>query len=132
MKPETKPQNPKFGSGPTAKRPNWNLDCLSLAELGRSHRSAAAKAQLHEVIARSRSLLQIPNNFRVGIVPASDTGAFEMAMWSMLGERAVDVLEWESFGKGWLTDVVEQLQLARVRTFSSDYGSLPDLTAICS
>jgi len=128
--PVSKPADPRFSSGPCAKRPGWRLSRLEGAFLGRSHRAQAGKARLNEVIARSRELLGIPDDYRVGIVPASDTGAFEMAMWSLLGARGVDLLAWESFGKGWVTDVVKQLKLADVRTFEADYGELPDLTKV--
>ena len=130
MRPTHRPANPCFGSGPTAKRPGWSLTALEHALVGRSHRSPAAKARLTEVLARSRALLGLPDEYRIGIVPGSDTGAFEMAMWSLLGERGVDVLAWESFGQGWLKDVRAELALADVRAFTADYGTLPDLSAV--
>ena len=130
MRPTHRPANPCFGSGPTAKRPGWSLTALEHALVGRSHRSPAAKARLTEVLARSRALLGLPDDYRIGIVPGSDTGAFEMAMWSLLGERGVDVLAWESFGQGWLKDVRAELALADVRAFTADYGTLPDLSAV--
>jgi phosphoserine aminotransferase len=127
MKPSQRPANPHFSSGPCAKRPGWSVTALSDALVGRSHRSGEGKARLAEVITRSRDLLGLPEDYKLGIVPASDTGAFEMAMWSLLGARGVDVLAWESFGKGWVTDIVKQLGLDDVRTFEADYGALPDL-----
>ncbi|MCB1971957.1 MAG: phosphoserine transaminase, partial [Geminicoccaceae bacterium] len=130
--PSVRPQNPCFGSGPTTKRPGWSLSGLSGALTGRSHRAGPAKARIAEVIERSRALLGMPDDYRLGIVPASDTGAFEMAMWSMLGTRGVDVVAFESFGSGWLTDAVKQLKLADLRRFEADYGDLPDLSATSS
>jgi len=127
MKPKRKPLNPCFSSGPCAKRPGWSLDGLREAPLGRSHRSNLGKARLREVIERTREILQIPADYYIGIVPASDTGAVEMCMWSMLGARGVDITGWESFGKGWITDVVKQLKLEDVRVFTAEYGQLPDL-----
>ena len=115
MKPSVRPQRPHFSSGPCAKRPGWSLDALSGALLGRSHRAKAPKQRLQAVIERSKALLGMPADWKLGIVPASDTGAIEMAMWSLLGERPVDVLAWESFGQEWVTDVTKQLKLdARV------------------
>ncbi|RDD61486.1 phosphoserine transaminase [Ferruginivarius sediminum] len=128
--PANRPADPRFSSGPCAKRPGWSLAALEGAFLGRSHRAKDGKARIAEVIERSRTLLGIPDDYRVGIVPASDTGAFEMAMWSLLGARGVDVLAWESFGKGWVTDIVKQLKLPDVRTFEADYGALPDLSQV--
>jgi phosphoserine aminotransferase len=130
MKPETRPDNRCFSSGPCAKRPGWNLSVLKEASTGRSHRAKLAKAKLADAIDRSRKILGIPDDYRLGIVPGSDTGAFEMAMWSLLGERGVDVLAWESFGNGWRTDVLKQLKLQDARTFDAEYGELPDLTAV--
>ncbi|HZA66900.1 MAG TPA: phosphoserine transaminase [Geminicoccaceae bacterium] len=130
MRPTHRPSSPCFGSGPTAKRPGWSPGVLDGALLGRSHRSAAARARLGEVLERSRAVLGLPEDYRIGIVPGSDTGAFEMAMWSLLGARGVDVLAWESFGSGWLIDVRDQLRLEDLRTFEADYGSLPDLDAV--
>jgi phosphoserine aminotransferase len=130
MKPNQKPNNPCFSSGPTAKRPGWNLEALKGTPVGRSHRSKIGKAKLKEVIDLTREILEIPADYRVGIVPASDTGAVEMAMWSMLGARPVDLLAWESFGEGWITDVVKQLKLKDARSFTAPYGQLPDLTKI--
>lgn len=130
MKPMVRPANPRFGSGPTTKRPGWNLGALQDAILGRSHRVKTAKARLAEVIDRSRGLLGLPDGYRLGIVPGSNTGAFEMAMWSLLGVRGVEVLVWESFGSGWATDVVKQLRLEDVRIHEAPYGDLPDLNAV--
>ncbi|MBL8667300.1 MAG: phosphoserine transaminase [Rhodospirillales bacterium] len=129
-RPEIRPANPCFSSGPCAKRPGWTLDALKDAFLGRSHRAKGGKAKLAEVISRSRAMLGMPDDWRLGIVPASDTGAIEMAMWSLLGERGVDMLAWESFGSQWITDVRKQLQLADVRALTADYGRLPVLTAV--
>src|SRR3984957_8944950 len=117
-------------SGPCAKRPGFTLDALSGAVLGRSHRAREPKARLAEVIERSRAILGMPTDWRLGIVPASDTGAVEMALWSLLGARPVDILAFESFGEGWATDVVKQLRLADARVLSAPYGGLPDLAAV--
>jgi phosphoserine aminotransferase len=130
MKPLARPQNPRFSSGPCAKRPGWTLAALEHALLGRSHRAKAGKAKLNEVVDRSRALLGIPQDYRVGIVPASDTGAMEMALWSMLGARGCDVLAWESFGEGWATDVAKQLKLADLRLLKAEYGAIPDLATV--
>jgi phosphoserine aminotransferase len=129
MKPDRRPRRPAFSSGPCAKRPGWSLSALSGALLGRSHRAKAAQERLHAVIERSRTLLGLPAGWRLGIVPASDTGAMEMAMWSLLGERPVDVLAWESFGQEWAADATEQLRLD-ARLMSAPYGALPDLAAV--
>lgn len=126
-KPATKPENPNFSSGPCAKRPGWRLSALEGAMLGRSHRAGPAKAKLKEVIEKHREILGIPADYKIGIVPASDTGAVEMALWSLLGERGVDVLAWESFSGDWLKDITGQLKLDDVRSFQADYGALPDL-----
>ena len=125
--PILRPQNPCFSSGPCAKRPGWRLDGLAGAALGRSHRSAAGKARLAELIDRTRAILGIPADYRIGIVPASDTGAFELALWSLLGPRGVDVFTWESFGETWSADIARQLKLTDLRTFDAPYGRLPDL-----
>ena len=130
LRPDKRPANPNFSSGPCAKRPGFTLDALSGALVGRSHRAPALKARLAEVIERSRAILGIPPDWRVGIVPASDTGAVEMALWSLLGARGVDVLSFESFSAGWASDVVKQLKLADVRVLSAPYGRLPDLAAV--
>jgi len=129
-KPTTKPTNPNFSSGPCAKRPGWSLAALESALLGRSHRAKPGKARLNEVIQRSKAVLGIPEEYLCAIVPASDTGAVEMAMWSLLGARGVDMVAWESFGKGWVSDTQQQLRLEDCRTFVADYGLLPDLTQI--
>jgi phosphoserine aminotransferase len=128
-KPDIRPANANFSSGPCAKRPGFTLDALSEALLGRSHRAREPKAHLAEVIERSRAMLGMPADWRLGIVPASDTGAVEMALWSLLGERPVDILAFESFGEGWATDVVKQLRLTDARVLSAPYGRLPDLAA---
>lgn len=129
-KPDIRPQNPNFSSGPCAKRPGFTLDALAGAMLGRSHRAKEPKARLNEVITRSRAILGMPADWKLGIVPASDTGAVEMALWSLLGARPVDVLAHESFSEGWATDVVKQLKLADARILGAEYGQLPDVTAI--
>ena len=128
--PAVKPANPRFSSGPTSKRPGWSIATLPTASLGRSHRAKAEKAKLNKVIEDSKRLLGMPADYLLGIVPGSDSGAFEMAMWTMLGARGVDVLSWESFGQGWLSDVQKQLKLENVRDLGADYGDLPDLTAV--
>lgn len=129
-KPNGKPHVPHFSSGPCAKRPGWSLQALSGALLARSHRAAPGKKKLKAVIDGHRELLGIPADYKVGIVPASDTGAIEMAMWSLLGARGVDVLAWENFGLEWLDDVTKQLRLPDIRTFKAEYGALPDLTQV--
>ncbi|MCP3961082.1 MAG: phosphoserine transaminase [bacterium] len=128
--PVRRPERPCFSSGPCSKRPGWKLENLAGARLGRSHRSTDGKAKLAEAIRRTREILHLPDGYRVGIVPGSDTGAFEMAMWSLLGARGVDALAWESFSKGWVTDVLEQLRLDDVRVLEADYGELPDLAQV--
>jgi len=127
-RPAVRPARPFFSSGPCAKRPGWTPDCLSGALLGRSHRSKPGKAKLKDAIERTRMILGIPADYRIGIVPASDTGAMEMAMWSMLGPLPVDMFAWESFGEDWVTDVAKQLKLKDARILKADYGALPDLT----
>lgn len=129
-RPATRPQNPFFSSGPCAKRPGWSLDNLKNAILGRSHRSAAGKARLKLAIGRTRALLKLPDDYLVAIVPGSDTGAVEMALWSLLGPRGVDVLAWEAFGKDWVVDVVKQLKLGDVRVMEAAYGQLPNLANV--
>ncbi len=129
-RPRLRPANPCFSSGPCAKRPGWSLDALSGALLGRSHRAGDARARLGEVIARSRDLLGLPDGWRLGIVPASDTGAVEMALWSLLGPRPVDVLSFENFSAAWAYDVVAQLRLPDARVLEAGYGALPDLAAV--
>jgi phosphoserine aminotransferase len=130
MKPNLRPGNTHFSSGPCAKRPGWSLEALSDALVGRSHRSKPGKAKLAEVIDLSRSILGIPDGYRIGIVPASDTGAVEMALWSLLGARPVDMLTWESFGEGWVTDVAKQLKLKDARVLKAPYGQIADLKAV--
>lgn len=130
MKPSSKPNNKCFSSGPCAKRPGWSFEALKDSAIGRSHRARIGKTKLREVIDRTKSVLQIPENYKVGIVPASDTGAVEMAMWSLLGERGVDALAWESFGAGWVSDIQKQLKLQDVRVFEADYGKLPELSQV--
>ena len=129
-RPEIRPVNTHFSSGPCAKRPGWSLETLKDAALGRSHRAKIGKDKLKLAIDKSRKILGIPDDYLIGIVPASDTGAVEMALWSMLGARSVDVLAWESFGKGWVTDVVKQLKLENTRVLEADYGVIVDLEKI--
>lgn len=129
-KPTQKPNNPLFSSGPCAKRPGWSLQSLENAILGRSHRAGPAKAKLKEIIEKSRELLNIPADYKIGIVPASDTGAVEMALWSLLGQRDIDVLSWESFSQGWLLDITKQLQLENVTAHKADYGDIVDLSQV--
>jgi phosphoserine aminotransferase len=129
MKPRQRPARPEFSSGPCAKRPGWSLEALAGAPLGRSHRAAVGKERLAAVIERSRAILGLPEGWRLGVVPASDTGAFEMAMWTLLGPRPVDVLAWESFGQGWATDAQKHLRLD-ARLLDAPYGRLPDLAAV--
>lgn len=128
--PAALPRVPHFSSGPCAKRPGWNLKALSDAALGRSHRAKVGKDKLKLAIDLTREVLQVPADYRIGIVPASDTGAVEMAMWSMLGAVGVDMVAWESFGEGWVTDVAKQLKLTDVRTITAPYGALPNLKTI--
>ena len=130
MKPTVRPVNKNFSSGPCSKRPGWSVAALEGALVGRSHRAKVGKARLKEVIDRSKTVLGLPEGYLLGIVPASDTGAVEMALWSLLGARGVDALAWESFGEGWVTDIVKQLKLPDVRTLKADYGRLPDLTQV--
>ena len=125
--PAVKPANPNFSSGPCAKRPGWTVDVLANALLGRSHRSKPGKARIQRAIDLTRELLEVPADHVIGIVPASDTGAVEMALWGLLGARGVDMLAWESFGEGWVTDVTKQLKLEDARTIRAPYGELPDL-----
>jgi phosphoserine aminotransferase len=126
--PSTRPESPHFSSGPCRKRPGWTLDALHGAVLGRSHRSREGKAKLRQVIDLTRDVLEIPRDYRIGIVPGSDTGAVEMALWSLLGPRGVDVFAWESFGEEWVTDIVKQLKIEDSRVFRAPYGELPDLS----
>ena len=129
-KPNLKPHRPQFSSGPTVKRPGWSAAALAEACLGRSHRSKQGKAKLTEALDLSRAILGLPADYRIGIVPGSDTGAVEMALWSLLGARGVDVLAWEAFGKGWVSDIAQQLKLADLRQLEAPYGRLPDLGAV--
>jgi phosphoserine aminotransferase len=129
-KPATRPAIPNFSSGPCAKRPGWSAAALDTAALGRSHRAKLGKGRLEQAIELTRDVLEVPAEYRIGIVPASDTGAVEMAMWSLLGARGVDMLAWESFGAGWVTDVARQLKLADARIIEAPYGVLPDLAAV--
>jgi phosphoserine aminotransferase len=129
-KPERRPQQPSFSSGPCPKRPNWSLNALNAALVGRSHRSAAGKVKLKSVIDQTREVLTIPADYRIGIVAGSDTGAVEIALWNLLGARGVDILAWESFGRDWVTDVIDVLGLDDARTLLADYGELPDLSAV--
>ncbi|MBY0423135.1 MAG: phosphoserine transaminase [Parvularculaceae bacterium] len=128
-KPTARPARPHFSSGPCAKRPGWTPEQLAVDSLGRSHRGKIGKARLKEAIDRTRTLLEVPADYRIGIVPASDTGAVEMAMWSLLGQRPVDLLSFESFGEGWVTDAVKQLKL-KTNILKADYGALPDLSKV--
>ena len=130
VRPDMRPADIRFSSGPCAKRPNWSADRLSTASLGRSHRSKIGKARLKRAIDLTREILRVPDDYRIAIVPASDTGAVEMALWSMLGARGVDMLAWESFGAGWVTDVVRQLKLEDARVLDAPYGALPDLSRV--
>ena len=128
--PSVRPANPNFSSGPCAKRPGYSLQNLADAPLGRSHRAKVGKVKLKLAIDLTREILQVPADYLIGIVPASDTGAVEMAMWSLLGARGVDMLAWESFGEGWVTDVVKQLKLKDARVITSGYGAIPDLSTV--
>jgi phosphoserine aminotransferase len=128
--PAVRPANACFSSGPCAKRPGWTPTVLRDAALGRSHRAKLPKAKLKLAIDLTRELLGVPADYRIGITPGSDTGAFEMAMWSMLGARGVDVLAWESFGEGWVADVIKELKVADARTLKAPYGELPDLSQV--
>jgi phosphoserine aminotransferase len=129
-KPDAKPSNPRFSSGPCSKRPGWSLENLAGAAVGRSHRAKAGKDKLQEAIDLTREVLRVPSDYRIGIVPASDTGAVEMALWSLLGARGVDVAAWESFSADWVTDVVKQLKIENARSFVAPFGELPDLSQI--
>ncbi|MFT7128438.1 MAG: phosphoserine aminotransferase [Gammaproteobacteria bacterium] len=128
MKPTIKPENPNFSSGPCTKRPGYDLSSLNTDALGRSHRSALGKARLQKAIDETSRLLGLPEGYKVGIVPGSDTGAMEMAMWSMLGQRPVDVFSWESFGSGWASDIAKQLKLENANAYNAEYGVLPDFS----
>ena len=128
--PAARPDNARFSSGPCAKRPGWTPEALKDAALGRSHRAKLGKAKLRQAIDLTREILGVPQDYRIGITPGSDTGAVEMALWALLGARPVDVLAWESFGEGWVTDIVKQLKLKDARTFNAPYGELPDLAQV--
>ncbi len=130
LQPATRPDNPRFSSGPCTKHPEWSLQNLKNASLGRSHRAKEGKDRLKHAIELTRQVLEVPEDYLIGIVPASDTGAVEMAMWNLLGERGVDMLAWESFGSGWVTDAVKQLKLEDVRTIEANYGRLPDMRQV--
>src|SRR5215469_3095977 len=127
IRPAVRPARPFFSSGPCAKRPGWTPEALKGAVVGRSHRSKDGKAKLKDAIDKTREILRIPMDYRIGIVPASDTGAVEMALWSLLGPRPVDLFAWESFGEDWVTDAAKQLKLKDARFIKAEYGSLPDL-----
>ncbi|MEG6507451.1 phosphoserine transaminase [Methyloligella sp. 2.7D] len=129
-KPTRRPANPRFSSGPCTKHPGWSLEFLAGAALGRNHRSNVAHAKMQLALEKSREVLQLPDDYLIGMVPASDTGAMEMAMWSLLGPRGVDVLAWEAFSADWVTDIVEQLKLNQVRSILAPYGELPDLSQV--
>jgi phosphoserine aminotransferase len=126
-KPAKRPENPRFSSGPCTKHKGWSLEGLKGALLGRNHRQPETKARIEAGLVKTRELLQLPPDYRVALVPASDTGAVEMALWSLLGPRGIDVLAWEAFSRDWLTDIVEQLKLSHVRALTAPYGELPDL-----
>src|SRR4051812_15357687 len=129
-KPGVRPAIPHFSSGPCAKRPGWSLQALTDAALGRSHRAKLGKGKLKRAIDLTREVLQVPAGYRIGVVPASDTGAIEMAMWSLLGARPVTVMAWESFGEGWVNDVLKELELVHTTVLKSAYGALPDLAKV--
>jgi len=129
-KPSVRPESPNFSSGPTKKRPGYELGNLPIRNLGRSHRSKLGLGTLEKCIDLQKEILDLPDGYQLGLVPASDTGAFEMAMWSLLGPRPVDILQWESFGKGWVTDITQQLKLKNVQEYSAEYGELPDFSKV--
>src|SRR6266516_7698569 len=128
--PGVRPVTPHFSSGPCAKRPGWTLQALKDAFLARSHRAKGGKGKLKRAIEDTRAVLEVPADYLIGIVPASDTGAVEMAMWSMLGAKPVTMLAWESFGEGWVSDVAKELKLAKVTVLKAPYGELPDLSKV--
>src|SRR5256712_13454181 len=130
QKPSVRPRVPHFSSGPCAKRPGWSLQALTDAALGRSHRAKLGRAKLKRAIDLTREVLEVPAAYRIGIVPASDTGAMEMALWSLLGARPVTMLAWESFGEGWVSDVTKELKLTNVTVLRGAYGELPDLAKV--
>jgi phosphoserine aminotransferase len=129
-RPAQRPERPEFSSGPCAKRPGWSPEAVKSALIGRSHRAGPAKARIQEVSDRSRQILGLPDDWKLGIVPASDTGAVELVLWSMLGARGVDLLAWESFGAGWVSDAVKELKLEDHRVLEAEYGDLPDLASV--
>jgi phosphoserine aminotransferase len=129
-KPVRRPDNPRFSSGPCTKHKGWSLDALSGALLGRNHRQADTKGRIAEALDRTRALLRLPDDYRIALVPASDTGAVEMALWNLLGPRGVDVLAWEAFSADWVTDIVDELKLSDVRVLEAPYGELPDLSQV--
>ncbi len=129
-KPAKRPENPRFSSGPCTKHKGWSFEGLKGALLGRNHRQQETKARIAAALLKTRALLQLPPDYRVALVPASDTGAVELALWSLLGPRGVDVLAWEAFSRDWVTDIVDQLKLARVRVLTAPYGELPDLAQV--
>ena len=132
-KPEVKPLRPEFSSGPCAKHLGWDIQSITqLAFLGRSHRGKDPRSQIAQVISLTKQVLQIPADYKVGIVPASNTGAFEMAMWTMLGKRPVDIFAWENFGLAWANDVIKELKIEDCSVISADYGFLPDMTRLRS
>ena len=128
--PNTKPNNPNFSSGPCAKRPDWSINNLKNSLLGRSHRAKECKDKLKEVITLSKSILNLPENYIVGIMPASDTGALEAALWCLLGKKGIDILAWENFGKDWVLDIVDELRITDKNVYLASYGDLPDLTKV--
>ena len=129
-RPARRPANPNFSCGPCTKHPGWSTRSLDGALLGRSHRAKDGKARLKRAIELTRSLLAVPDDYLIAIMPGSDTGAFEAALWSMIGARPVDALAWESFGKIWITDIIKQLRIADARVMEADFGRLPDLDAV--
>tara|TARA_Y100000741_G_C18244641_1_gene554999 strand:- start:184 stop:606 length:423 start_codon:yes stop_codon:yes gene_type:complete len=129
-KPLIKPSNPNFSSGPCAKRPGWSINDLKNSNVGRSHRSKEAKSKLKFIIDKSKEILDLPDDYILGIMPASDTGSIEAALWSLLGERGVDILAWENFGKDWVTDIVNQLKITDCNVYTADYGYIPDLKKV--
>ena len=129
-KPSVKPNNPNFSSGPCSKRPGWTLDALKNTPIGRSHRAKECKDKLNEVIIKSKKILGLPENYHLGVMTGSNTGALEAALWSLLGCRGVDVMAWENFGKDWVTDVIDQLKIKNVNSHIADYGKLPDLNKV--
>ncbi|HJO76378.1 MAG TPA: phosphoserine aminotransferase, partial [Pelagibacteraceae bacterium] len=129
-KPNIKPKNLNFSSGPCSKRPEWDVSVLKNSQTGRSHRSKECKKKLKEVIVKSKQVLKLPDSYNLAIMPGSNTGALEAAMWSLLGYKGVDVLAWENFGSDWATDVLEQLKIRNVNSHKADYGKLPDLNKV--